>query len=109
MISRKADGYYAEFRLRSKIEGQKFKRTYKSIRLNEQKIDSIRAFERQLVQFSAETYSCTTVDTYYLTVGATKAVYKTDNCDWQGIAKLVHVLFTKQEEQRTTAAWQKQG
>ena len=94
-ISRETTGYFASFRMKGKIEGQKVKAKFKKRKLSDFQIDSVRNFERQLILVSTSRYNCTTVDTYTLAVDSLKNTYIDDKCDWQGIGKLVSSLFKK--------------
>jgi hypothetical protein len=95
IISREADGYFASFKMKGEVEGQKVNTKFKKTKLNNYQIDSVRSFERQLIYVSASKVYCTTVDEYILSIDTSKSVYTVDNCDWQGIGKLVGVLFRK--------------
>ena len=95
IISKDTDGYFASFKMKGKIEGQKVNTKFKKTKLTNYQIDSVRNFERQLLFVSASKYDCTTVDEYTLSIDTYKKIYTVDNCNWQGIAKLVGVLFRK--------------
>jgi hypothetical protein len=95
IISKDIDGYFAIFKMKGKIEGQKVNTKFKKTKLTNYQIDSVRNFERQLINVSASKYNCTTVDEYSLSIGTLKKVYTVDNCNWQGIGKLIGVLFRK--------------
>jgi hypothetical protein len=97
-ISKNKDRYFATFKIKGKIEGKKVNHNYKKVILTEAQVDSVRSFEKRLHQIAKQTYHCTTVDTYLLTLGAASSSFKVDNCDWQGIGKLVGHLFRKPEE-----------
>ena len=94
-ITKSADGYFAEFKIKGKIEGAKVRNTFKKRKINPQQIDSIRAFENKLFQLSKQSYGCTTVDNYYLMQGEKRTSYTVDDCDWNGMGKLVGYLFKK--------------
>jgi hypothetical protein len=101
-ISKDTDSYFASFKMKGKIEGQKVNTKFKKTRLTNNQIDSVRNFERQLLFISSSKYDCTTVDEYTLSIGTYKRIYTVDNCDWQGIGKLVGALFRKSKYRRTT-------
>lgn len=94
-ISRTRDGYFATFKARGEIQNQKIHHNYKRTKLTDQQIDSVRSFEKKLLQLSAESYHCTTVDTYRLTIGASTNHFRIDDCEWNGIGKLVGFLFRR--------------
>jgi hypothetical protein len=96
-ISRENDGYFAKFTMKGEIEGRKVNTKFKKTKLSDFQIDSVRNFERQLVQVSALKHDCTTVDQYTLAIDKLKTTYTVDKCDWQGIGKLVETLFRKTE------------
>ena len=98
-IYKNKDGYYATFKMNGEIEGKKVNSKFKKAKLTKYQIDSIRSFEKQLLTISAQTFSCTTEDIYSLTIGSTKNILNTDNCDWKGIGKLIGLIF-KNEEKR---------
>jgi hypothetical protein len=95
IISRDTGGYFASFKMKGKIEGQKVNTKFKKTKLTNYQIDSVRNFEKQLLYVSASKYDCTTVDEYTLSIDSLKKVYTVDKCDWQGIGELVGVLFRK--------------
>lgn len=45
-IKRQSDGYFATFKMKGKVEGQKVHAKYKPVKLNDIQIDSIRTFEK---------------------------------------------------------------
>jgi hypothetical protein len=92
-ILRNETDYFASFKMNGKIEGEKVKRRFKKIKLTTIQLDSLRNFEKELIKISAQTFDCTTVDIYSLIIGSTKNILKTDNCNWNGIGKLVGVFF----------------
>lgn len=96
-ISRNANGYFATFRMTGKIEGQKIKHQYSKTKLTESHLDSIKHFEKRLIDVSKQKLYCTTVDLYNLNDGLTSKLYKDDTCNWEGIGKLVAVLFRRQK------------
>ena len=95
IISKETEGYFASFKMKGKIEGKKVNTKFKKTRLADYQIDSLRNFERQLISVSASKFDCTTVDEYTLSIDTLKKSYTVDKCDWQGIGKLVDVLFRK--------------
>lgn len=101
-IQRSKDGYFATFKMRGRIEGQKVHHNYRKTKLTEAQLDSVRLFEISLAQISEHTYNCTTVDAYQLSIGETNNRFKVDHCEWQGIGKLVGYLFKRQNNKRTT-------
>ena len=94
-ISKDKSGYFASFKMKGKIEGQKVNTKFKKTKLTNNQIDSVRNFERQLLYISALKNYCTTVDEYTLSIETDKKIYSVDNCDWEGMRKLVGVLFRK--------------
>jgi hypothetical protein len=81
--------------MKGKIEGQKVNTQFKKTKLTNYQIDSVRNFERQLNYYSTSKYGCTTLDEYTLSIDSLKKLYTVDNCDWEGIGKLVGFLFIK--------------
>jgi hypothetical protein len=94
-ISKTKDGYYATFKARGEIQNQQIHHNYKRTKLTDRQLDSVRSFEKKLLQLSAQSYHCTTVDTYRLTIGASTNQFRIDDCDWNGIGKLVGFLFRR--------------
>ncbi len=94
-ISRYNNGYFATFSMRGKIEGQKINRKFSKSKLNESQLDTLRIFEKRITDVSKQDLSCTTVDLYNLNDGKNNRAYKDNTCNWQGIGKLVKVLFNK--------------
>jgi hypothetical protein len=97
-ISRNETDYFATFKMNGKIGDEKVKTGFKKIKLTATQLDSLRNFEEQLIKISAQTFDCTTVDTYSLIIGSTKNILKTDNCNWNGIGKLVAVFFKRRDK-----------
>ena len=97
-ILRNETDYFATFKMNGKVEGEKVKTRFKKIKLTIAQLDTLRNFEKQLFKISAQTFDCTTVDTYSLIIGSTKNILKTDNCNWNGIGKLVAVFFKSSDK-----------
>jgi hypothetical protein len=97
-ILRNETDYFAIFKMNGKVEGEKVKTRFKKIKLTTAQLDALRNFEKQLIKISAQTFDCTTVDTYSLIIGSTKNIFKTDNCNWNGIGKLVAVFFKSNDK-----------
>lgn len=92
-ILRSETDYFATFKMTGKIEGEKVKTRFKKVKLTTTQLDYLRTFEKQLIKISTQTFDCTTTDTYSLIIGSTKNILKTDNCNWNGIGKLIGVFF----------------
>jgi hypothetical protein len=97
-ILRNETDYFATFKMNGKIEGEKVKTRFKKIKLTTTQLDSLRSFEKQLMKISTQTFNCTTVDTYSLIIGSTKNILKVDNCNWNGIGKLIGVFFKSSDK-----------
>jgi hypothetical protein len=96
-ILRNETDYFASFKMNGKIEGEKVKTRLKKVKLTKTQLDYLRTFEKQLIRISNQTFDCTTTDTYFLIIGSTKNILKTDNCNWNGIGKLIGVLFKRSD------------
>lgn len=95
-INRQKQGYFASFQMKGKIEGKGIKKEYPAKLLTAEQIDSVRNFEIRLRNLAQVNKNCTTVDKYLLSVNSQSATYVIDDCDWQGIGRLVGYLFRKQ-------------
>lgn len=93
VISKETNGYFASFKMKGNIENKKINTTFKKTQLTDYQINSVRNFERQLISVSASHFICTTVDVYTLSIDKLSKIYTVNKCDWQGIGKLVEVLF----------------